>query len=36
MLLSRVTAFADHYFHAERIAEAAVATGIRAAVAPIS
>ncbi|MFJ7048800.1 amidohydrolase family protein [Streptomyces sp. NPDC101112] len=34
MLLSGVTAFADHYFHAERIAEAAVATGIRADIAP--
>jgi 5-methylthioadenosine/S-adenosylhomocysteine deaminase len=34
MLLSGVTAFADHYFHAERIADAVVRTGIRADVAP--
>lgn len=34
MLLSGVTAFADHYFHAERIAQAAVRTGIRADIAP--
>ncbi|MEE1763403.1 MULTISPECIES: amidohydrolase family protein [unclassified Streptomyces] len=34
MLLSGVTAFADRYFHAERIAEAVVRTGIRADVAP--
>ncbi|MER6562159.1 hypothetical protein ABT300_31360 [Streptomyces sp. NPDC001027] len=34
MLLSGGTAFADHCFHAERIAEAAVATGIRADIAP--
>ena len=34
MLLSGVTAFADHYFQAERIAEAVVRTGIRANLAP--
>jgi 5-methylthioadenosine/S-adenosylhomocysteine deaminase len=34
MLLSGVTAFADHYFHAERIADAVVRTGIRADIAP--
>ncbi|MFG2469637.1 amidohydrolase [Streptomyces canus] len=34
MLLSGVTTFADHYFHAERIADAVVRTGIRADIAP--
>ncbi|MGW1562906.1 amidohydrolase [Streptomyces sp. NPDC002144] len=34
MLLSGVTAFADHYFHAERITETVVRTGIRADIAP--
>lgn len=34
MLQSGVTAFADHYFYAEKIAEAACDTGIKADVAP--
>lgn len=34
MLLAGVTTFADHYFHADQIAEAAVESGIRADLAP--
>ncbi|MTD17047.1 amidohydrolase family protein [Nakamurella sp. YIM 132087] len=34
MLLGGVTTFADHYFHADAIAEAAVQAGIRAVIAP--
>lgn len=34
MLLGGVTAFADHYFHAEQVADAAEELGIRADVAP--
>ncbi len=34
MLLAGVTAFVDHYFHAEQIAAAALETGIRADLAP--